>query len=424
MRVPTRLGDKIRVDQLIGGGAFGKVYRGVDEQSQVVAIKMIKKSRLNITDPSKAEETVTEAVAMAKINEHDNVIKVHNLFGDRKAWYIIMEYAENGEFFDFIQQGLRPEVALHYFRQLISAINFMHLRNICHRDLKLENILLDTNYNLKLCDFGLAKEIFVGNQPNILTTMCGSPAYVAPEVLSGQGYEGQKADIWSCGVILFAMITSCLPTEDSAIDGDPLYERIKARVFDYPPWGTTITGHLADLLQRIFDPNPETRITIPQIMAHPWYQGSTIEPFRGPQLISYMLEQKSQRTEITYINPVPQDFAYEPPATDATDECPPLLGAPNLNIKHALHYRVNPTESYKDVFSKISEFLVRQRCEVAIVPGAAWVLKAKHLAKPACFELRMYRRQNSPVVVLEYVRTLGQIHTIHPIINLLRDFLA
>lgn len=137
---------------------------------------------------------------------------------------------------------------------MISAITYCHQRRVCHRDLKLENILLDSNYDLKVIDFGLSNIL---NEKQLLKTACGSPSYVAPEVLSGRKYHGPQVDIWSSGIILYAMLCGTLPFDDD--DLAKLYKKIGSGVFEIPQ---TVSESARDLLKRIILVDPEKRITI------------------------------------------------------------------------------------------------------------------------------------------------------------------
>eukprot|EP00771_Trimastix_marina_P004001 gnl/Trimastix_PCT/728.p1 GENE.gnl/Trimastix_PCT/728~~gnl/Trimastix_PCT/728.p1 ORF type:complete len:454 (-),score=116.79 gnl/Trimastix_PCT/728:317-1588(-) len=422
MKIPCNLGGMVRVEKLVGGGAFGKVYRAIDNAGQVVAVKEIKKSRIPVSQTRSEEQTecaLHEAVAMLRMNPHPNVVKLLSLFNDLKAWYIIMEYCENGELFEYIQQGVRQDVALVYFRQLISAVDFMHTNNICHRDLKLENILVDNAYNLKLCDFGLSKELYVENQVNVMQTMCGSPAYVAPEVFTFQGYEGTKADIWSCGVILFAMISSCLPIEDSAREGDPLYDRILRKRFDYPPWDTLIAGDLKDFMIRILDPDPERRMTIAEIKEHPWYQGSSLQPCRTRDLMPYMLGQREQY-ELENGPLIVQDYAVV--EDDSHGTLPPY--AQEGLLKTAISRTLGSNEMYETAVAQVAQFFQDNDCEVFIDDEKPWHFKARLKARPLCLEINFYRKPGPvPSMVVEWVRTKGPVHLARPLIRDMKTFL-
>ena len=179
---------------------------------------------------------------------------------------MILEYIEGGELFDYIcEKGRLPaDEALDYLQQLIGAITYCHRFNIAHRDLKPENLLLDTNRQLKVADFGMAA--WQGGGTSLLETACGSPHYAAPEVVRGEPYEGSSADIWSCGVILYALLAGRLPFDDEDIL--KLLEKVKLAKFAMP---SDIEPGAKDLISRMLEKDIKKRIKMPEILAHPWY---------------------------------------------------------------------------------------------------------------------------------------------------------
>ncbi|THU70120.1 hypothetical protein C4D60_Mb08t21700 [Musa balbisiana] len=185
----------------------------------------------------------------------------------RSKIYFVLEYVKGGELFNKVAKGkLKEDVARRYFQQLINAVEFCHSRGVYHRDLKPENLLLDENGDLKISDFGLSALAESKRQDGLLHTTCGTPAYVAPEVISRKGYDGAKADIWSCGVILFVLMAGYLPFHDSNLM--EMYRKIAKADFKCPCW---FPSDVRRLLSRILDPNPTTRISIAKIMENPWF---------------------------------------------------------------------------------------------------------------------------------------------------------
>ncbi|BAS83926.1 Os03g0319400, partial [Oryza sativa Japonica Group] len=174
-----------------------------------------------------------------------------------------------GELFEIIATNgrLKEEEARKYFQQLINAVDYCHSRGVYHRDLKLENLLLDASGNLKVSDFGLSALTEQVKADGLLHTTCGTPNYVAPEVIEDRGYDGAAADIWSCGVILYVLLAGFLPFEDDNIIA--LYKKISEAQFTCPSWFST---GAKKLITRILDPNPTTRITISQILEDPWFK--------------------------------------------------------------------------------------------------------------------------------------------------------
>lgn len=176
-----------------------------------------------------------------------------------------MEFASGGELFDYIVQNqrIREPEACKFFQQLISGVEYIGKLNIVHRDLKPENLLLDHNMGLKVVDFGLSNTYRNGE---LLKTACGSPCYAAPEMIAGKKYNGTQVDIWSCGVILFAMICGYLPFEDP--NTSCLYKKILAADYHTPNF---ISDSAKDLLSKILNTDPDTRFNIDQIRDHPWF---------------------------------------------------------------------------------------------------------------------------------------------------------
>ena len=195
---------KYKILKNLGEGTQGKVKLCLDtETGKKVAIKIIKKSLFDTKTDFKRK--ILREIALMRFLDHPHLIKLYQVFESKNHLYMILEYAENGELYSYLvaRRFLKPETAMRLFRQLIYAVEFLHTNSICHRDLKPENILLDSNNNIKLCDFGFARWI---SSSNAAVTSCGSPHYAAPEVIRGHPYDGRCADIWSCGVILYALL--------------------------------------------------------------------------------------------------------------------------------------------------------------------------------------------------------------------------
>lgn len=176
-----------------------------------MAIKILEKQKIqDISD----FERVTREIHILKILRHPNVVHLYEIIETQGKLYLVMEHCSNGELFEFIsgKNRLREEEACRLFQQLIAAIDYINRQGVAHRDIKPENILLDANNNLKLIDFGLSNTFQPGDK---LETACGSPCYAAPELIKGHKYSGVKADLWSCGVVLYAMLCGFLPFEDN-----------------------------------------------------------------------------------------------------------------------------------------------------------------------------------------------------------------
>ncbi|MBA0558957.1 hypothetical protein Golob_015943, partial [Gossypium lobatum] len=179
-----------------------------------------------------------------------------------------MEFAKGGELFTRISRGrFSEDLSRRYFQQLISAVRFCHSRGVFHRDLKPENLLLDDNWNLKITDFGLSAVTDQIRPDGLLHTLCGTPAYVAPEILAKKGYDGAKVDVWSCGIVLYVLHAGYLPFNDANLM--VMYRRIYKGEFRFPKW---TSPDLRRFLSRLLDTNPETRITVDEIITDPWFK--------------------------------------------------------------------------------------------------------------------------------------------------------
>lgn len=207
---------KYELGRLLGQGTFAKVYRARNLKSgQNIAVKIIDKQkvlRVGLIDQIKRE------ISVMRLVRHPNVVQLYEVMASKTKIYFAMEYAKGGELFNKVAKGkLKEDVARKYFQQLIAAVDFCHSRGVYHRDIKPENLLLDENGDLKVSDFGLSALCESRRQDGLLHTTCGTPAYVAPEVINRKGYDGAKADIWSCGVVLFVLLAGFLPFQESNI---------------------------------------------------------------------------------------------------------------------------------------------------------------------------------------------------------------
>ncbi|KAE8789157.1 CBL-interacting protein kinase 2 [Hordeum vulgare] len=257
---------KYEMGKMLGQGTFAKVYHARNiETSQSVAIKVTDKEKVlkgGLTDQIKRE------ISVMKLVKHPNIVQMYEVMATKTKIYFVLEHVKGGELFNKVQRGrLKEDAARKYFQQLICAVDFCHSRGVYHRDLKPENLLLDENSNLKVSDFGLSTISECRRLDGLLHTSCGTPAYVAPEVINRKGYDGAKADIWSCGVILFVLMAGYLPFQDKNLMN--MYKKIGKAEFKCPSW---FSSDIRRLLLRILDPNPSTRISIEKIMEHPWFR--------------------------------------------------------------------------------------------------------------------------------------------------------
>ncbi|XP_047310648.1 CBL-interacting serine/threonine-protein kinase 14-like [Impatiens glandulifera] len=258
---------KYELGKLLGYGAFAKVYHAREILTgKSVAIKAINKQRLlksGLTDQIKREVSI-----MRKLR-HPHIVRLFEVLATKKKIYFVMEFAKGGELFTKLSKGrFSEELSRKYFHQLITAISYCHSHGVFHRDLKPENLLLDENWNLKVTDFGLSavKEEQI-HSDGLLHTLCGTPAYVAPEILAKNGYDGGKIDIWSCGVILFVLNAGYLPFNESNLM--VLYKKIYNGDYRCPKW---MSFDLKRLISRLLDTNPCSRITLNEIINDNWFR--------------------------------------------------------------------------------------------------------------------------------------------------------
>lgn len=268
----TRVG-KYELGRTLGEGTFAKVKfaRNVDT-GENVAIKILDKEKIL---KHKMIGQIKREISTMKLIRHPNVIRMYEVMASKTKIYIVLEFVTGGELFDKIASKgrLKEDEARKYFQQLINAVDYCHSRGVCHRDLKPENLLLDANGTLKVSDFGLSALPQQVREDGLLHTTCGTPNYVAPEVINNKGYDGAKADLWSCGVILFVLMAGYLPFEDSNLMA--LYKKIFKADFSCPPW---FSSSAKKLITRILDPNPLTRITIAELIENEWFKKGYKQP--------------------------------------------------------------------------------------------------------------------------------------------------
>ncbi|XP_037824663.1 serine/threonine-protein kinase BRSK1 isoform X5 [Lucilia sericata] len=250
-----------RLEKTLGKGQTGLVKLGVHcVTGKKVAIKIINREKLSESVLMKVEREI----AIMKLIDHPHVLGLSDVYENKKYLYLILEHVSGGELFDYlVKKGrLTPKEARKFFRQIISALDFCHSHSICHRDLKPENLLLDEKNNIKIADFGMASLQPAGS---MLETSCGSPHYACPEVIRGEKYDGRKADVWSCGVILYALLVGALPFDDDNLR--QLLEKVKRGVFHIPHF---VPPDCQSLLRGMIEVNPERRLTLAEINRHPW----------------------------------------------------------------------------------------------------------------------------------------------------------
>ncbi|XP_058098529.1 CBL-interacting serine/threonine-protein kinase 23-like isoform X1 [Magnolia sinica] len=258
---------RYELGRTLGEGTFAKVKfaRNV-ELGENVAIKIIDKDKILRHEMI---GQIKREISTMKLIKHPNVIQMYEVMASKTKIYIVLEFVTGGELFDRIARHgkMKEDEARKYFQQLIDAVDYCHSRGVFHRDLKPENLLLDSSGVLKVSDFGLSALPQQVREDGLLHTTCGTPNYVAPEVINNKGYDGAKADLWSCGVILFVLMAGYLPFEESNLM--TLYKKITKADFTLPSW---FSSSAKKLIKRILDPNPSTRITIPEVIENEWFR--------------------------------------------------------------------------------------------------------------------------------------------------------
>ncbi|XP_014249998.1 serine/threonine-protein kinase MARK2-like isoform X4 [Cimex lectularius] len=269
---------KYRLLKTIGKGNFAKVKlaRHVPTGKEV-AIKIIDKTQLN---PGSLQKLFRE-VRIMKLLDHPNIVKLFQVIETEKTLYLVMEYASGGEVFDYLvlHGRMKEKEARAKFRQIVSAVQYCHQKKIIHRDLKAENLLLDSEMNIKIADFGFSNEFTPGNK---LDTFCGSPPYAAPELFQGKKYDGPEVDVWSLGVILYTLVSGSLPFDGSTLR--ELRERVLRGKYRIPFYMST---DCENLLRKFLVLNPAKRASLETIMKDKWmnmgHEDDELKPYLEPE---------------------------------------------------------------------------------------------------------------------------------------------
>ncbi|KAL8063547.1 hypothetical protein ABFX02_01G033200 [Erythranthe guttata] len=277
--------EKYEMGKLLGKGTFAKVYVARNlSTNEFVAIKVIKKDEV-IKDERMMEQIIRE-ISVMRLVRHPNIVGLKEVMATKSKIFFVMEYVRGGELFAKVALGrLKEDAARSYFQQLVSAVDFCHSRGVFHRDIKPENLLLDENGDLKISDFGLSAlhehspnaASHSGGAGKLLHTQCGTPAYIAPEVLARKGYDGAKADIWSCGVVLYVLLAGFLPFQDENLAA--MYRKIYKAEYECPPW---FSAEAKRLISRLLVPDPGKRICMAGITRVMWFR----KGFKRPNAFS------------------------------------------------------------------------------------------------------------------------------------------
>lgn len=266
-----------------------------------VAVKILNKAKIKQLG---MEEKVQREINILHLCTHPHIIRLYEVIDTPTDIFLVNEYVSGGELFDYIvsKGRLSADEARNFFHQIISGVEYCHFQKIVHRDLKPENLLLDANDNIKIADFGLSNLMRDGD---FLRTSCGSPNYAAPEVISGHLYAGPEVDVWSCGVILYALLCGSLPFDDESIPN--LFKKIKSGMYSLP---THLSQLAKNLIPRMLEVDPMKRITIPEIRLHPWFQHKLPPYLRHPPELMEKQERVVDSQVIDEVMKLPFHKAY------------------------------------------------------------------------------------------------------------------
>ncbi|CAH4028528.1 ovarian-specific serine/threonine-protein kinase Lok-like [Pieris brassicae] len=332
-KVPKEISQKYYISRVLGQGACGVVKLVYNKLTCMkFAMKVVKKGKLtngqinNLTDPVK----VMNEVNILKALRHPCVTSVEEIFDSREAVYIVLELMQGGELFDRITRygRLSERLTKFYFKQMVLAVQYLHSQGITHRDLKPENVLLESKEDeslVKITDFGLSK--YVG-EDSFMKTMCGTPIYLAPEVLraNGVGCYGPEVDVWCLGVIFFICLVGYLPFSPEYQEL-PLSEQILSGRYRYSSscW-RDVSLQAKLLMKRMLTVNVRRRISLEQILKHPWMQDDDINLRIDVLLSQHQLkneneENNNKKADIAVVRLV---AANKRPISDSSNTAEPI----------------------------------------------------------------------------------------------------
>ncbi|KAH6835595.1 CBL-interacting protein kinase 9 [Perilla frutescens var. hirtella] len=391
----TRVG-KYQLGKTLGQGSFAKVKFATNIQTgDRVAIKIIQRQHVL------HHRMIKREISTMKMIKHPNVVNLVEVMASKTKIYIVLEYVNGGELFDKIAKygKLKEDAARKYFQQLINVVDYCHSRGVYHRDLKPENLLLDSYGTLKVSDFGLSAFSKQVREDGLLHTACGTPNYVAPEVLTDKGYDGTSADVWSCGVILFVLMAGYLPFDEPNLMA--LYKKIQRAEFSFPSW---FSMGAKKLIKRILDPNPLTRMTIPEILENQWFR----EDYKPPRF---------EQEEDVNLDDVDAVFSNnEESLVTERIEKPVSMNAFEL---------ISRSEGFslENLFNKQTGIVKRETCFTSKCPANEIMSKIEAAAKPMGFNVnkRNYKmklqgdrtgRKGQLAVVTEVFEVAPSLHMV------------
>ncbi|KAJ3101359.1 Serine/threonine-protein kinase par-1 [Phlyctochytrium planicorne] len=332
--------DRYVIEKQLGEGSYGKVKLAVDnETNRRVALKIIHKS--TIKKPEHITRIKREVRIMRLLN-HSSIVKLYDVAETDKDIVLALEYVEGGELFDFIvaQNRLNDKTARKIFRQMVSAVDYCHQSSVIHRDLKPENLLMDLKRNIKIIDFGFVN---LFDPEDTLKTFCGSPFYASPEMILGRQYVGPEVDIWSMGVILYALLTGQLPFRD--VNTKDLYRKITTSTFDIPGYVPEDASHL---IRKMLCVDPQNRATLEYIKNHSWtnkgFDHSPDSQVPGRHKLEEPLDEKVVETMRLY-------------GYDATAARAAILASPERGPAFSLYWLLKEQEESTNLARQKSQYL-------------------------------------------------------------------
>jgi len=358
---------KYEIGRTLGEGTFGKVKFAVNtETNERVAIKILDKEKIQKQNMG---EQIKKEIAVMKMVKQRHVVNLLEVLASRTKIFIVLELVTGGELFDKIVTAGRfdEKTAREYFRQLVSGVEYCHRQGVCHRDLKPENLLLDEQAMLKISDFGLSALYGTDHNATLLHTTCGTPNYVAPEVLADKGYDGFMADVWSCGVILYVLLAGFLPFDEPSMSA--LFRKIIKAEFSYPSW---FSPGVKEILNKILVPQPEKRYTMAQIKESEWFrEGNYVEEdeddlLRGTGDEIDFMGADVEEEEVADSKP---DGKFNPTTMNAFElitmcgglDLTPMIDQQSTSIKRFTRFNSQAAPSM--ILSKISEALTAENID-------------------------------------------------------------
>ncbi|XP_074593090.1 serine/threonine-protein kinase BRSK2-like [Brevipalpus obovatus] len=342
-----------RLERTLGKGQTGLVKLGVHcVTGKKVAVKIINRDKLSESVLQKVEREI----AIMKLIEHPHVLGLYDVYENKKYLYLILEHVSGGELFDYlVKKGrLTPKEAKRFFRQIISALDFCHSHSICHRDLKPENLLLDEKNNIRIADFGMASLQIEGS---MLETSCGSPHYACPEVIRGEKYDGRRADVWSCGVILYALLVGALPFDDDNLR--QLLEKVKRGVFHIPHF---VPSECQDLLRGMIEVDSNKRLTLQEVVRHPWVTGGSKDELE----LELPMKEVVQTHIIPTVDDLDPDVLTNMTSLGCFKDKEKLLRellSTNHNMEKVIYFLLLDRKRRRPAFEDETEVIIRNRSE-------------------------------------------------------------